>query len=61
MPGVRVGWAYSPRELLERLSMFRPEGDAGPFLTRVVARYCADGRLEAHIEELRAFIARNAR
>ncbi len=35
--------------------MFRPEGDAGPFLTHVVARYCANGRLEAHIEELRAW------
>ncbi|HZG67084.1 MAG TPA: PLP-dependent aminotransferase family protein [Herpetosiphonaceae bacterium] len=53
-PGVRVGWAYGPRELLERLSMFRSEGNVGPFLTHVVARYCANGRLEAHIEELRA-------
>lgn len=53
-PGVRVGWAYGPREMIERLSMFRPEGDTGPFLTHVIARYSADGRLEAHIEELRA-------
>ena len=54
-PGVRVGWAYGPQELLERLRMFRSEGDAGPFLTHVVGRYCAEGRLEAHIEELRAW------
>jgi 2-aminoadipate transaminase len=53
-PGVRVGYAYGPHELLQRLSMFKSEGDSGPFLTHVIARYSADGRLEAHIEELRA-------
>ncbi len=52
-PGVRVGWAYGPPELLQRLSHFKPEGPTGPFLTHVIARYCADGRLERHIAELR--------
>ncbi len=52
-PGVRVGWAYGPRELLQRLSRFKPEGTTGPFLTHMIARYCADGRLDRHIEELR--------
>lgn len=53
-PGIRVGYAYGQRELLQRLGMFKSEGDSGPFLTHVVARYSADGRLEAHIEQLRA-------
>ena len=32
--------------------MFKAEGSSGPYLTHVVARYCAEGRLEAHIQEL---------
>ena len=51
-PGVRMGWAYARPEIVERLAMFKAEGSSGPYLTRVIARYCADGRLEAHIEEL---------
>jgi 2-aminoadipate transaminase len=51
-PGVRMGWAYARPEVIERLSMFKTEGSSGPFLTRVVARYCAEGQLEAHIQEL---------
>src|SRR5919202_1564943 len=51
--GVRVGWASGRRELLQRLSMFKLEGETGPFLTHVIAAYCAQGRLEAHIAELR--------
>src|SRR5829696_5584237 len=51
-PGVRMGWAYARPEIIERLAMFKAEGSSGPYLTHVVARYCAEGRLEAHIEEL---------
>ena len=47
-----MGWAYARPEIIERLAMFKAEGSSGPFLTQVVARYCAEGRLEAHIEEL---------
>jgi 2-aminoadipate transaminase len=47
-----MGWAYARPEVIERLSMFKTEGSSGPFLTRVVARYCAEGQLEAHIQEL---------
>ncbi|NTW96998.1 MAG: PLP-dependent aminotransferase family protein [Oscillochloris sp.] len=52
-PGVRLGWAYARPEIIERLNMFKLEGGNGPFLTRVIARYAADGRLEAHITRLR--------
>jgi 2-aminoadipate transaminase len=53
-PGVRMGWAYARPEVIARLAKFKTEGSSGPFLTRVVARYCADGRLEAHIKDLNA-------
>jgi 2-aminoadipate transaminase len=51
-PGVRMGWAYARPEVIARLAKFKAEGSSGPFLTQVVARYCADGRLDAHIQEL---------
>lgn len=53
-PGIRQGWAYGNPEIIQRLSMFKVEGSSGPFLTRMVARYCADGRLEAQIARLSA-------
>jgi 2-aminoadipate transaminase len=57
-PGVRMGWAYARPEVIARFSHFKAEGSSGPFLTRVVARYCADGRLEAHIQDLIALYRR---
>jgi 2-aminoadipate transaminase len=51
-PGVRMGWAYAHPEIIRRLAKFKVEGSSGPFLTRLVARYCADGQLDAHIQEL---------
>lgn len=53
-PGVRLGWAYARPEIVARLNMFKLEGGNGPYLTRVIARYAAEGRLEAHIGRLRA-------
>jgi 2-aminoadipate transaminase len=57
-PGVRMGWACARPEVIARLAHFKAEGSSGPFLTRVVARYCADGRLEAHIQDLIALYRR---
>src|SRR5262245_27920784 len=57
-PGVRMGWAYARPEIIARLSHFKAEGSSGPYLTRVIARYCADGRLEAHIQDLIALYRR---
>jgi 2-aminoadipate transaminase len=58
-PGVRMGWAYARPEIITRLATFRTEGSSGPFLTRVIAESCAEGRLEAHIEELIALYRHN--
>ncbi len=56
-PGLRVGWAHGPHELIERLRMFKLEGNSGPLVTHLVAQLSAEGRLEAHIEQLRAHYA----
>lgn len=58
-PGLRMGWAHGPKELIDRLLMFKVEGSSGPFLTQMIARYAANGRLDQHISTLRtAYAAR---
>ncbi|HWQ12194.1 MAG TPA: PLP-dependent aminotransferase family protein [Roseiflexaceae bacterium] len=57
-PGVRVGFACGRPEIIQRLAQFKIEGGNGPFITRVVERFCAGGRLDAHIQELRALYRR---
>jgi len=32
--------------------MFKSEGPVGPFISHVVARYCATGKLDNHIQQL---------
>ncbi|WP_298819931.1 aminotransferase-like domain-containing protein [Chloroflexus sp.] len=56
-PGLRIGWVHARREIIDRLLMVKAEGTTGPFITRVVARYSADGRLEQHIAALRRHYA----
>jgi DNA-binding transcriptional MocR family regulator len=56
-PGLRMGWAHGPKGLIDRLLMLKVEGNSGPFLTRLVARFAADGRLDAHIKALCAHYA----
>ncbi|HEU5089179.1 MAG TPA: PLP-dependent aminotransferase family protein [Roseiflexaceae bacterium] len=51
-PGIRMGWAAGPRAVIERLQHFKIEGSSGPYQTRVVERFSADGKLDAHIQEL---------
>src|SRR4029079_3498159 len=51
-PGVRMGWAYARPEIIVWRAMFKADGSSCPYLTHLLARYCADGRLEAHIQEL---------
>lgn len=56
-PGLRMGFAHGPKALIDRLLMFKVEGSSGPFVTHLVARFAADGRLDAHIAALRAHYA----
>lgn len=53
-PGVRLGWASGPQALIDRLALCKVEGGSGPLITRVLATYAAEGRLDAHIDALRA-------
>jgi 2-aminoadipate transaminase len=53
-PGLRVGWVHAHPDIRGRLAMLKAEGSTGSFLTQLVARYCADGRLERHIDSLNA-------
>ncbi|MEI7644583.1 MAG: PLP-dependent aminotransferase family protein [Chloroflexales bacterium] len=52
-PGVRLGWASGPQALIDRLAMCKVEGGSGPLMTRVVAQFAQDGRLDTHIADLR--------
>lgn len=52
VPGVRMGWVYAQPDIIARLAMFKIEGSSGPFLTRMVANACANGKLDAHIQTL---------
>jgi DNA-binding transcriptional MocR family regulator len=56
-PGLRMGWAHGPRDLIDRLTMFKVEGGSGPFLTRLVTQFSSNGRLDAHIAALRSHYA----
>jgi 2-aminoadipate transaminase len=56
-PGVRVGFAMGRPELIGRLAQFKIEGGR-PFVSRLVERFCADGRLDAHIRELNVLYRR---
>ena len=56
-PGLRIGWVHARREIIDRLLMVKAEGTTGPFITRVVARFCENGRLERHIAMLRQHYA----
>ncbi|BAZ33210.1 GntR family transcriptional regulator [Cylindrospermum sp. NIES-4074] len=51
-PGVRIGWACGDPAIIERLAMFKSEGPVGPFVSHVIAHYCATGKLDTHIQEL---------
>jgi 2-aminoadipate transaminase len=53
-PGMRLGWAAGPQAVIDRLKLFKLEGSSGPFVTRLVERFCADGHLDIHIAELNA-------
>ncbi|MBW4687008.1 MAG: PLP-dependent aminotransferase family protein [Komarekiella atlantica HA4396-MV6] len=51
-PGIRLGWACGDPAIIERLAMFKSEGPVGPFVSHVVAHYCATGKLDNHIQDL---------
>ena len=56
-PGLRVGWAYGPKALIDRLRIVKVEGSSSPFISHLVARFSAEGHLDTHIANLRSHYA----
>jgi 2-aminoadipate transaminase len=51
--GLRVGWCQAAVPVIDALVATRFDMGISPLLTHSIARYAADGRLEAHIEGMR--------
>jgi DNA-binding transcriptional MocR family regulator len=52
-PGVRLGFALADPALIQRLPPFKPEGGTNGLSSLVVGTFMRQGRLPAHIAELR--------
>ncbi|WP_370679445.1 PLP-dependent aminotransferase family protein [Comamonas sp. GB3 AK4-5] len=50
-PGLRVGWAVAPVEILKRCSVAKQSADVGssPWVQGIAAEYLASGRLNTHL------------
>jgi 2-aminoadipate transaminase len=57
-PGLRAGWIATSVELADRILMHRQDLGGVPVVQRVVARYLADGRYEAQLDEVCSFYRR---
>jgi DNA-binding transcriptional MocR family regulator len=52
--GLRVGWIHASPEILDRVTRMRFEMGNSPLLHRMLLEYAQDGRLDEHIEQMRA-------
>jgi DNA-binding transcriptional MocR family regulator len=54
-PGLRVGWAIAPYEILRRCTVAKESADFGssPWTQSIAAEYLASNRLEGHLLEIR--------
>ena len=55
--GLRVGWVHARPELVELVARMRFDMGNSPLLHRALVHYLEDGRLDAHIERMRALYA----
>lgn len=55
-PGLRVGWAIAPYEILRRCTVAKESADFGssPWTQSIAAEYLASNRLDAHLHTIRA-------
>lgn len=53
-PGLRVGWAVAPVEILRRCSVAKQTADVGssPWVQRIAAEYLSSGRLNTHLDHI---------
>ncbi|MBF5005734.1 PLP-dependent aminotransferase family protein [Diaphorobacter sp. NR2-3-3-1] len=53
-PGLRVGWAVAPVEILRRCSVAKQSADVGssPWTQSIAAEYLSGGRMTTHLEHI---------
>ncbi len=61
-PGVRLGWAIGPREVVRAMTVAKQNSDqcAGALGQRIMERFVTEGRFPAHLAAARALYARRA-
>ena len=54
-PGLRVGWALGPFEIIRRCAIAKQSADVGssPWTQSIAAQYLASGRLDGHLAKIR--------
>ena len=58
-PGLRVGWAIGPGEVVDRMAMQKADGGSSPFAQRIVAELMRGNEMARHIDELSAEMRRH--
>ena len=58
-PGLRVGWAIGPRQVVDRMAMQKADGGSSPFAQRIVADLMRGNKMAKHVEELSAEMHRH--
>ena len=58
-PGLRVGWAIGPREVVDRMAMQKADGGSSPFAQRIVAELMRGNKMAKHVAELSAEMHRH--
>ena len=51
-PGLRVGWAIGPAEVVARMAMQKADGGSSPFAQRIVAELMRGNKMARHVDEL---------
>ena len=58
-PGLRVGWAIGPTEVVDRMAMQKADGGSSPFAQRIVAELMRGNEMARHVDELSAEMRRH--
>ena len=53
-PGLRVGWAIGPKEVVGRMAMQKADGGSSPFAQRIVAELMRGNKMAKHVDDLSA-------
>lgn len=58
-PGLRVGWAVAPTDMIARMTQLKSDGGSCPLTQRIIAEFLAAGRLPEHIERVQRTYRQN--